>query len=97
MHLATVYRRPSAFLPVLMSLIALAMVLVHVALAGANREADEGAVAHIFQWLIVAQLPIVVFFAITWLPRSPRHAWPVLAVQAVAIVAALTPVYLFHL
>ena len=97
MHLATIYRRPSAYLPVLMSLAALAMVLVHVALAGATRQADEGALAHVFQLLIAAQLPIVAFFVIKWLRRSPREAWPVLALQAVAIVAALTPVYLFQL
>lgn len=96
MRVATFYRRPSAYLPVLMSLTALAMVLVHVTLAGATRQVDEGAVAHVYQWLIAAQLPITTFVVITWRPRSSRDAWPVLALQALAIVAALTPAYLFH-
>ena len=90
-------RRPSAFLPIAMSLAALATVLIHVALFGAAREADEGTAAHIWQLLMAAQAPIIVFFAITSLPRTPRQAWPVLALQVVAALAAMAPVFLLHL
>jgi hypothetical protein len=90
-------KQPSAFLPVAMSLAALATVLVHVALFGAAREADEGATAHIFQLLIVAQAPLVAYFAIKWLPRTPRRALYILALQASAVVAAFAPVYLLNL
>lgn len=97
MSFPTMIRHPSAFLPVAMSIAALALVLGHVALPGVAHEADEGATAHIFQLLIVAQLPLVAFFAIKWLPRIPRTSLWVLAVQAVAILAALGSVALFNL
>jgi hypothetical protein len=90
-------KRTSAFLPVSMSLAALAVVLGHVALFGAAREADEGAAAHIFQLLMVAQVPILACFAIRWLPRTPREALPILALQAGAVLAALAPVFFLGL
>jgi hypothetical protein len=92
-------KRPSAFLPLAMSATALVLVLVQVVAVGvaAARQPDEGAVAHIFQLLIVAQIPLVAFFAFKWLPRAPRISLPVLALQAAAVMAALAPVYFFHL
>src|SRR5260221_4258765 len=57
-------RQPSAFLPVALSLVALALVLGHVALFGVVHEADEGTAAHIWQILMAAQVPIMAFFAI---------------------------------
>jgi hypothetical protein len=89
-------KRPSAFIPVAMSFIALTVVLVHLITTGAARQADEGAAAHLWQLLMAAQIPIIAFFAIRWLPQSPRSALPVLALQAVAALAALVPVYLLH-
>jgi hypothetical protein len=99
MTLPTVLKRPSAFLPLAMSVTALVLVLGHVVVAGAGapRQADEGATAHIFQLLIAGQVPLVAFFAIKWLPRAPRFSVPVLALQAVAVIAALAPVYFFNL
>jgi len=92
-----VVRNPSALLPLAMSLIALALVLGHVALYGALREADEGAVAHLWQLLMAGQLPVLAYFAIKWLPRAPRPALSVLALQAVAVLAAMAPVFLLNL
>ncbi len=89
-------KHPSAFLPVAMSLGALATVLVFVVLHGTAPQADEGAAAHIWQVLMAAQVPIVLFFAIKWLPRSPRQAVPVLGLQVGAALAAMAPVFLFH-
>ena len=89
MDLSTL-KKPSAFLPLAMSFAALATVLVHVALFGAAREADEGTAAHIWQILMAAQIPIVAFFAIKWLPRTPKQALLVLALQGGAALAALT-------
>ena len=54
---------------------------------------SEDAAAHIFQLLMVLQLPIVAFFAIRWLPRAPKAALRILALQAAAGLAALAPVY----
>ena len=90
-------KRPSAFLPVAMSFAALATVLGHVAMFGVVREPDEGTAAHIFQLLLIAELPIVTFFAIKWLPRAPREALQVLVLQALAGLAALAPVFLLGL
>jgi len=90
-------RQPSAFLPVAMSLVALAMVMAHVAIFGAVREADEGTAAHIFQLLMIAQVPIIAFFAIKWLPRTPRQAVWILALQFAAALAALAHVFLLDL
>jgi len=97
MNIFTMMKQPSAFLPVAMSLAALATVLAHVLRFGVAREADEGTAAHIFQLLMIAQVPIVAFFAITWLPQAPRQALPVLALQAAAALAALAPVFLLNL
>lgn len=97
MSFPTMIRHPSAFLPVVMSLAALALVLGHVALSGAVHQADEGATAHIFQLLIAAQLPLVAFFAIKWLPRAPRVSLCVLAIQVAGILVALGPVRIFNL
>ena len=90
-------KRVSAFLPLAMSFAALSVVIVHVAMSGTAREADEGTAAHLWQLLMAAQVPIVAFFAITWLPRTPRPALVVLALQAGAALAALAPVFFLNL
>ena len=90
-------KKPSAFLPLAMSLGALATVLVHIAMFGVAREADEGAAAHIWQILMAGQIPIVVFFAVKWLPQAPRQALLVLALQGAAALAALAPVFFLKL
>jgi hypothetical protein len=96
MNLSTM-KKPSAWLPISMSLAALALVLVHVALFGAAREADEGTAAHLWQMLMAGQVPIVAFFAIKWLPQTPRQALLILALQAGAALTAMAPVFLLNL
>lgn len=99
MTLPMVLRRPSVFLPLAMSVAALVLVLGYVAVVGvaAAHQADTGATAHIFQLLIAAEVPLVAFFAIKWLPRAPHFSLSVLALQALAVIAALVPVYYFNL
>jgi hypothetical protein len=87
-------KHPSAFLPVAMSLGALAVVLVYLAVHGPAPQEDEGAAAHLWQLLMAAQAPIILFFAIRWVPESPRRAVPVLALQVGAALAAIAPVFL---
>ena len=89
-------KHPTAFLPITMSLLAVAVVLTHIALFGIARQPDEGTAAHLWQLLMAGQLPIILLFAIRWLPQAPRSALPVLALQAAAAVAALAPVYFLH-
>ena len=96
-------RKPSAFLPLVMSLIALALLggaylfALATGQAGLERQQDEGAIAHLWQLLMAGQLPVLIFFAIKWLPRAPRQTLYVLALQAGAAVAAMAPVYLLNL
>jgi hypothetical protein len=90
-------KQPSAFLPLAMSLTALAVVLGHVAIYGVVHEPDEGAAAHIWQLLMAGQMPVLAFFAIKWLPRAPRQTLYVLALQAGAALASMAPVFFLHL
>ena len=92
-----IVKHPTAFLPMAMSLMALALVLGHIALYGAAREADEGTAAHLWQLLMAGQLPILAFFAIKWLPRAPKQSLCVLAMQAGAALSAMAPVFYFNL
>ena len=97
MTFATLMKEPSAALPVSMSSVALVLVLGHLILFGPVHEVDEGTAAHLFHLLVVAQMPIVAWFAIRWLPRTPRQALQVLALQAGTLLAAFAPVFLFRL
>ncbi len=91
---AHLLKRPSALIPVAMSIAALATVIGYAAMFG--RQADEGAAAHVWQLLMVGQVPVVAFFAIKWLPTEPRQALLVLALQVGAALAAMFPVWWFQ-
>jgi hypothetical protein len=96
-------KKPSAFLPIAMSLTALAMLGAAAVYGlatghgGLVREPDEGAIAHLWQLLMAGQLPILAFFAIKWLPRAPRQTLYVLALQAGAVLASMAPVFFLNL
>jgi len=96
MDLVSVLRRPSAVLPLAMSVGALAVVLLFLAAHGPAPQPDEGAAAHIWQLLMAGQIPIALFFAIKWIPRDPRPAILVLVLQFAAALAAMAPVFLLH-
>jgi len=81
----------------MLSLAAFAVVVVHLAIYGSAREADEGTAAHLWQLLMAVQVPVIGFFLIKWLPRAPRAALNILALQITAALAALAPVYFLHL
>jgi hypothetical protein len=87
-------RKPSAIIPIAMSITALGTVLYHIATYGIARQSDEGATAHIWQLLMAGQVPVMAFYALKWLPRTPRTALQVLGLQVAAAVGALAPVYL---
>ena len=89
-------KRPSALIPVFMSLTALALVLGYAAVFGTARQADEGTAAHLWQLLMAGQAPVIAFFALRWVPAEPRKAVPVVALQVVAALAAMFPVWWFQ-
>ena len=89
------FKQPSAWIPFAMSLAALMLVLGHAAVFGLVHNEDEGAAAHIFQLIMLAQLPIAAYFALKWLPRRLPQALVVLALQALAwIVPVVTVIWL---
>jgi hypothetical protein len=90
-------RRPTAFLPVLLSTSAFAIVVGHLIFVDTAREVDEGTAAHLFQLLMVIQVPFVAVFLAKNLTRVPRAALRVLAAQVAAALAAITPVLYFNL
>jgi hypothetical protein len=98
-----IVRKPSAMVPLAMSVIALAMLggayIFGLAMGhgGLVREPDEGALAHLWQLLMAGQLPVLAFFAIKWLPLAPKQTLYVLALQAGAVLAAMAPVYFLPL
>ena len=75
--------KPSGLVPLMMSLAALADVVVSIAIFGIVHETDEGTAAHIWQLLMAGQMPILAFFAVKWLPRAPRQTVPVVNVELV--------------
>jgi hypothetical protein len=87
--------KPSAWIPVALSLVALTMVLIHYAMYGIARETDAGTLARIFQLIMIAQVPFVGFGAIRWLPEDTRAGLIVLAVQIAAALAAIFSVVFF--
>lgn len=98
-----ILKHPSAFLPLAMSLTALGVLFaagIYGILHGAHgiiRQPDEGTAAHLWQLLMAGQLPVLLFFAIKWLPRAPRQTLYVLALQAGAALASIAPVLLLGL
>ncbi|MEO8499665.1 MAG: hypothetical protein ABI565_02030 [Vicinamibacteria bacterium] len=87
---------PSAIAPVVMSMAALALIVVHVVRYGIVREVDEGTSAHLFQLLMALQAPVIVFFAFKWLPVAPRQGLIVLAVQLFAAFLAFAALFLME-
>jgi hypothetical protein len=102
MNFIALIKKPSAFIPLVMSLAALVTLLVAVAFGATDPpppgvRPDEGAGAHIFQLLMVAQVPFILFFAIRWMLGSFKSGMQVLLLQATAAMAVIAPVFLLHL
>ena len=94
MTVRALLRHPAGYLPVAMSVAALGMVVWYVALHGVVRQADEGTQAHLWQLLVGGQLPLIAYFAVTWIPRAPRAALIVFGVQAAAfLILAIAPLW----
>ncbi len=94
---STLFRQPSAFVPLAMSFLALVSVISQMVLHGTAREAIEATSVHPFQLFIVGQAPFAAYFAAKWMPKQPGPAMLVIAWQAAAAMAALAPVVIFDL
>jgi hypothetical protein len=46
---------------------------------------------------MAGQLPLIAFYAIKWLPQTPKQALQIIGVQVVAALAAVAPAYLLGL
>lgn len=93
---------PTALLPIGLSLGALLVVLIHVAVSGPVRATDQDAIAHIWQILMFVQIPALALFIGRWFRKARRPTFQVLTLQGAAIavsvaVAALAPVHFVHL
>jgi hypothetical protein len=94
-------KKPSALIPVVMSLFALVLFFVQVPFqfgmhAGEATKPYESAVAHLWQFLMAAQFPVIAFFGFRWLRRAPWRAVTDLVVQGLVFAAAaVIPVFVF--
>lgn len=77
--------------PLILSLCACALAIGAI-LSGATRAPDEGWQAHLFQLLMVAQLPFIAIVLLTGRWSEPRRLVVTGAGYALAICAALAPV-----
>ena len=86
-------KQPTVFLPLVMSLVSLIMILVHYSIFGIVDETDEGTAAHIFQLLIILQVPFIGFLAFRWLPIAPRQTFIFIVLQVSAVLTAIVAVF----
>lgn len=87
-------RNPLALAPLVLSGIAVLAIALQVVRHGGAPQPDEGTAAHVWQLVTLVQLPCIALFAAKWLPRAPRQAAGVLALQLLLVVAAVVPVLL---
>jgi hypothetical protein len=83
----------SGWLPIAIPILLLVLAARYLSMYGLASQPDEGIEAHLFQLLMPVQLAVMGYFALTWLPRSPRVALIVLALQVAAAAAVLVAVY----
>lgn len=93
----TLARMPSAYMPLAMSALAFLLVLGSILLFGAVRQADEGAAAHLFQLLVIGQVPLVAWSLFQRMKGDKALALAVFGLQAAFLGIALLPVWYFNL
>jgi len=88
-----ILKHPSAWVPIVIPLCFFLYIAVTISFFGIVRSADEGAPAHLFQLWLVSEPLLLGYFAYRWLPRAPRAAATILALQTAAAVAAVFPIF----
>jgi hypothetical protein len=98
----TMAKHPSAFVPTILSGLALIELLIFLAVFGigggspAAGTHDEGPAAHIYQLLIGAQFLIVPWFVLRWGWRDWRAGMTLVALQMLAITVSFVPLWLIE-
>ena|SRR5215469_7173024 len=80
---------PTGLLPFGLSLGALLVVLIHVASSGPVPGPDGDAVAHLWQILMLVQIPALALFLGRWLRKARRPTFQVLILQGAAIAVSI--------
>lgn len=83
----------AAWLPVAMSLAALGLVLSQLASGGTIQRADEDTSVHVFQLLMLGQVPFIGYFALSGLARRPLATALILLLQILVAAVALGMVF----
>lgn len=84
------------FAPIVMSLLALALVIIAVTTGWETNLPDEGVAAHLFQLLIFTQPLVVLAFLVTADWKRPVRVGVLLALQALAAALALGTLWYFE-
>jgi len=82
-------KQPSAFVPVILSLSAFLMVLGNSIFLGMGHLAAGSPTDNIFQVIMGAQVPVVIFLIVRQLRRYPKETLGILSVQGAAAFLAL--------
>jgi len=89
-------KRPSAWMPMLFALGALTLPFLALAIFGPDPAGDEGAAAHTWQLLMLAQVIAIVYFLACWLPKQPKQALIVFTLQVLVFIIPCIPVYMIE-
>jgi len=98
--MSPIFKKPSAWIPIALSLAMLTFFLTLLSIHGLptpDENKDEGVAAHLFQLWLVGEAVMILFFALRWVPQEPKDASLVLVLQIAAVIAPCAPVFYFHL
>jgi len=98
-NVAAMAKHPSAFVPLVLSGLALAELVAYLAIFGPGSGAeatDEGTAARLYQLLIGLQFLIIPWFALRWGWRDLRAGATLLVLQGLAIASSFVPLWLIE-
>ena len=87
----------SGWVPVVMSVAAIALLIVALTTGWERGYKDEGVVAHSWQLLVGLQVPLILVFLATANWRRPLGIFAILGLQVLGLLVAMAPVALLRL
>jgi len=90
-------KHPSAFVPLVLSGAALALLVGYIALYGVQQSEDEGPAARLYQLMIGIQVLVIGWFALRWARQDIKAGATVIALQILAIAASFVPLVLLEM